>query len=267
MVLESINLIRKTLPEVEHVVLFYSDGTIYQTTFEQFEASVNIPKLGDNLSELLVHLRKLYEICNYKLEGDKKLIFDTGDIDIIILELGEETHLALFVRKVINEGELGIQSIRRYLDKITDLLDIGRIELIEKEVDKKETKLKELYKKLEELLDKQQELKKKLEPKNEYSKLLDSLEKEISDLTDLIRKSEEEEKKIEENLNGFKSKVEAEKGRINLVKKELELKEKQCNELEIQLGAKNEKSETLKKEEKEEEAEKQIKSTILSSHM
>ncbi|UCE14342.1 MAG: hypothetical protein JSV04_03990, partial [Candidatus Heimdallarchaeota archaeon] len=73
MIEKTIERIKRTLPEVEHVVMFYNDGTVFHTTFEE----VNIPKLGENISETLAYIRKMYEICNYDLESYNKLVFDT----------------------------------------------------------------------------------------------------------------------------------------------------------------------------------------------
>ena len=96
MVFKNILRIKAALPEVIHVAMFYNNGTIFQTTFEQ---EINIPKLGENLAEILNHIRKLYEISNYNFEDYKKIIFETDDISIIILKLGEDSNIALFFRK------------------------------------------------------------------------------------------------------------------------------------------------------------------------
>ena len=154
MVIKTIERIKKTLPEVEHIILFYNDGTVYQTTFEQFEESVNIPKLGENLSELLTHLRTLYSLSNYKFKGFNQLLFNTDDISVLIIKLGEDSNLALFYRTTIEKEELQLESIQRYLIRIQKLTDIGRIELIEREIKAKERYLKELHDELDEKLEK-----------------------------------------------------------------------------------------------------------------
>ena len=75
MIEDTIERIKKRLPEVEQIVMFYNDGTVFHTTFEE----INIPKLGENISETLAHMRRLYEICNYKWEEYNRLVFDTKD--------------------------------------------------------------------------------------------------------------------------------------------------------------------------------------------
>ncbi len=37
---KTMDRIRRALPEVEHIAMFFDDGTVFQTTFEQFEESV-----------------------------------------------------------------------------------------------------------------------------------------------------------------------------------------------------------------------------------
>jgi uncharacterized protein YceH (UPF0502 family) len=140
MVFKNINRIKSALPEVKHAVMFYNNGTIFQTTFEQ---TINIPKLGENLAETLNHIRSLYEVCNYKMEPYRKLIFETEDISVIILKLGEESNIALFFERE-QDKELRIHSIKRYISNIESLIDMDEKELILKEVLAKEEELKKI---------------------------------------------------------------------------------------------------------------------------
>ena len=140
MVFKNINRIKSALPEVKHAVMFYNNGTIFQTTFEQ---SINIPKLGENLSAILDHVRKLYEICNYKMEPYKKLIFETEDISVILLKLGEESNIALFFDKE-QDHELRLTAIKRYITNIESLIDMDKKELILQQILTKEEELKKL---------------------------------------------------------------------------------------------------------------------------
>ena len=55
-VLKNITRIKNALPEVLHVAMFYNNGIVFQTTLEQ---EINIPKLGENLAEVLSHIKKL----------------------------------------------------------------------------------------------------------------------------------------------------------------------------------------------------------------
>ena len=140
MVFKNIQRIKNALPEVIQVAMFYNNGTIFQTTFEQ---DINIPKLGENLAELLNHIRKIYDICNCKIDNYKKLIFETDDISIIILKLGEDSNLALFFKKEPDK-DLKLQSVRRYIHRIEDLIDMDRFELEIQELGTKEEELKNL---------------------------------------------------------------------------------------------------------------------------
>ena len=157
MVQKTMDRIRRALPEVEHLVMFYDDGTVFQTTFEQFEESVNIPKLGDDLADILSSFRKLYEICNYNFKSYNQLLFDTENVDVLVLKLGENSNIALFFRKSVAEGELQINTIQKYITKIEKLIDIGHIDLVEREIRRKERELKHLYEHMDEKLEKQKE--------------------------------------------------------------------------------------------------------------
>ena len=134
MVFKNINRIKSALPEVKHIAMFYDNGTIFQTTFEQ---DINIPKLGENLAEVLNHMRQLYEICQIKLKSYEKIIFETDNLSIMILKLGEESNIALFFKKEEDET-LKISAIRRYLAKIEDLVDMDKNEIIFQEILSKE---------------------------------------------------------------------------------------------------------------------------------
>ncbi|MFX0205325.1 MAG: hypothetical protein ACFFDT_05020 [Candidatus Hodarchaeota archaeon] len=140
MIEETIEHIKKKLPEVEHIVMFYNDGTVFHSTFEK----INIPKLGENISETLANMRRIYEICNYEWEDYIRLVFDTNEINVLILKLGENSNVALFFKKIQRKGELKIHTIRRYLAKVEDLLDIDKDELVIQEMESKEDELDEL---------------------------------------------------------------------------------------------------------------------------
>ncbi|MFW9949935.1 MAG: hypothetical protein ACFFKA_07410 [Candidatus Thorarchaeota archaeon] len=199
MVFKNLNRIKSALPEVKHVVMFYNNGTIFQTTFEQ---SINIPKLGENLAETLNHIRSLYEICNYKMEPYKKLIFETEDISVIILKLGEDSNIALFFERE-EDKELKIHSIRRYISNIESLIDMDEKELI-----------------LKELLIKEEELKKlstSLQSKKEFiirikNEILEIVPKESEanqeELIKQIKTAEQESLELEQGISNVKSEIE-----------------------------------------------------------
>ena len=159
MVFKSIAQIQKALPEVLHVAMFYNNGTIYQTTIDQ---EYNIPKLGEHIAEALNHLRKVYKICDFSLIDYTKLIFETDEISIIILKLGEDSNLALFFKKEMDIDQK-IKSIHRYIKKIEELIDVDKVQLEFQELEKIDKELKKLNADLQE---KQQEIK-KLEEKQE----------------------------------------------------------------------------------------------------
>jgi len=138
MVLKNIQRIKSALPEVFHVAMFYNTGIIFQTTFEQ---NINIPKLGENLAELLNHVRKVYELCDFKMDNYRKFIFETDDVSTIIIKLGEDSNLALFFRKE-EDKDLKLTGIRRYLNKIEDLIDTDETEILFFELATREKDLK-----------------------------------------------------------------------------------------------------------------------------
>jgi len=134
MVFKNIKRIQTALPEVLHIVMFYNNGTIFQTTFEQ---DINIPKLGENIAEILSHVQKLYEICNFDLVDYKKLIFETENISLIIIKLGENSNLGLFFKKE-EDKDLKLNAIRRYLSRIEELIDMDKAELERQALENKE---------------------------------------------------------------------------------------------------------------------------------
>jgi hypothetical protein len=203
MVFKNISRIKATLPEVMHVVMFYDNGTIFQTTFEQ---DINIPKLGENLAEVLNHMKKLYEISQIPLKSYEKVIFETNDASIMILKLGEESNIALFFKNEEDEL-LKISRIRRYLKRIEELIDMDKREILLQEILAKEENLKKLE---EKRIEKQEKLKNIREKEfkidkgvpdqnidlltNEYEKLdivINNLIEEISILkNELLKKSD-----------------------------------------------------------------------------
>ena len=134
MVFKNLSRIKTALPEVIHIVMFYNNGTIFQTTFEK---DVNIPKLGENLAELINHVKLVYDISQFKMENYKKLIFETDDTSIIILKLGEESNIALFFKRE-EDKDLKLSSIKRYIARIETLIDMSEEEIFLEEILSKE---------------------------------------------------------------------------------------------------------------------------------
>ncbi len=139
-VFKNIQRIQNALPEVKHIVMFYNNGIIFQTTFEQ---EINIPKLGENLAAILNHARKLYDVSHYNFDNYKKIIFETYDMSIIILKLGEDSNIALFFKKE-EEKELKLTAIKRYITRIEELIDMDERELILQDILAKEEEIKQL---------------------------------------------------------------------------------------------------------------------------
>jgi len=196
MVFKNINRIKSSLPEVKHVAMFYDNGTIFQSTFEQ---DINIPKLGENLAEVLYHMRKLYEICQIQLKSYEKIIFESDNISVMILKLGEESNLALFFKKEEDEA-LRLSAIRRYLAKIEDLVDMDKNEIIFKEILDKEEELKKSQEKFKFLEEKIKDLEmkgiegkdqEKISLQNEREQLKINIEKLAVDIEQLKSKIHE----------------------------------------------------------------------------
>jgi DNA repair ATPase RecN len=197
--------IKATLPEVKNVVMFYNNGTIFQTTFEQ---DINIPKLGENLAEVLNHIRRLYEICNFTFENYNKTIFETDDISIIILKLGEDSNIALFFKEE-EEKELKLTAIKRYLTRIEELIDMDEGELILQEIIAKEEEIKhfkELIQEKKENIDKLSRELKEIEQGivegkvKEITEKLADLDLEYANLNHDIEKKEIEIEQLKEKI-------------------------------------------------------------------
>ncbi len=205
MVFKNILRIKAVLPEVKHVVMFYNNGTIFQTTFEQ---EINIPKLGENLAEILNHTKKLYKICNYNFENYKKIIFETDDMSIIILKLGEDSNIALFFRKE-EEKELKLTAIKRYMTIIEELIDMDEKELILQDILLKEEEVKNLKDDLKKKMEKIMNLRNEL---NDIDKGIiegdqKKLMKELNDLQSEFNSLDHEIEKKNSEIQQFKEKI------------------------------------------------------------
>ncbi len=206
MVFKSLEGIKNALPELLHSVMFYNNGIIYQTTFEQ---NLNIPKIGENLAELVTYVQKIYDLCDFKVDEFKKIIFETDDISMILLKLGEDTNIALFFRKESNIDQK-LKSIRRYLKKIEQLIDMDQIDLKMQELEVKDKELKEYQ---ADLLMKQNELK-------EMKRKL--LEAERSDNLENYKLLSKEFNDIKESYQDLENKIEEKQKNITQIKEEIE---------------------------------------------
>jgi predicted RNase H-like nuclease (RuvC/YqgF family) len=185
--------------------MFYNNGTIFQTTFEQ---EINIPKLGENLAEVLNHIRKLYDICNYNFEHYRKIIFETEDMSIIILKLGEDSNIALFFRKE-EEKELKLTAIKRYMTRIEELIDMDERELIIQDIIEKEEEIKDLKETLNNKMEVIMNLRNELndvengiieDDQKKFVKELNDLESECSNLNREIEKKNSEIQQLREKI-------------------------------------------------------------------
>ena len=209
MVFKNIERIKNALPEVLHVVMFYNNGTVFQTTFEQ---DINIPKLGENLAELLIHIRKIYDVCNIKLDVYNKLIFETDDISIIILKLGEDSNLALFFKEE-QDQDLKLHSIKRYIHRIEHLIDMDNFELKIQELGIQEDQ----FKNMQNILSSKLEEIKNLETL--YSKEL--LEQESKNMSKEIESLKQECGKIELEIELKKKDIDILKEKIDQERKQI----------------------------------------------
>ena len=207
MVLRNIERLKDIFPDLLHVAMFYDNGTVFKTTFEQ---PLNIPQIGANLTQTLKHIETLIELGKFESSEYTKLIYEAKNLVIIILKLGEQSNLALFFRKGESEPEMA--AIKKYLHDIEKLIDTDKVEL-----DKQE--LGTLKKEINEF---ERELKVKLESL-ELNKL------EMSKLDEKMKKYEEElalkqsragledsahKKEAEKMIMDMKNEVEIEKERV-----------------------------------------------------
>ncbi|MFX0073706.1 MAG: hypothetical protein ACFFAO_21720, partial [Candidatus Hermodarchaeota archaeon] len=161
-----------------------------------------------NLAELINHLQRIYNLCNLTLKEYKKMIFETDNISIIIIKLGEESNLALFFKKE-EEHDLKLNPIRRYLTRIEELIDMDKIELEFQEIIIKEDELKNLQNNLSSKEIQINDLKNELDFKDK--ELYHLKTKNIEELqSECIKLREEiEQKKME--INKLKISIEQEK--------------------------------------------------------
>ncbi len=186
--------------------MFYNNGTIFQTTFEQ---DINVPKLGENLAELLNRVRRVYEISQFKMDNYKKIVFETDDISVIILKLGEDSNIALFFKKE-EEKDLKLSSIKRYITRIEALIDMNEEEIILQEILTKEEELKNALNLLQFKRENIQTLDEKLKNLDgiEYPEESKQIEKELYSLKADCAKLEKETSDIQEEILCLKQIIE-----------------------------------------------------------
>jgi uncharacterized protein YoxC len=164
---------RDALPDLIHVVMFYNEGTVFETTFEQ---PINIPELGSNLAEALKRTRKLFEIAQIHIESYKKFIYETDHFIVIILKLGENSNIALFFKK--GEATPDISNIRRYLFRIEDLMDTDKLDLEKHALELKKQEVNEFETQIKANLDAIEQMKREI---SDLDLEIQKFEKEITD--------------------------------------------------------------------------------------
>lgn len=122
-----LNRIKKLIPGVIQVVMFYSNGTVFHASSNQ---TINIPSIGESLAEIIEKYRHLMQLYDFEEESYKKILYETNKYIIAIIKLGEESHLALlFDNKEIQDVK--IAPIKHYLTKLEELIDMDQSELNE----------------------------------------------------------------------------------------------------------------------------------------
>jgi len=204
-VFKNIQRIKKAIPEVLHIVMYYNNGTVYQTTFD---SNMNVPKIGENLAESLAHIKIVYDLCNFAYKEYNKLIFETDEISTIILKLGEDSNIALFFKKE-DDTDLKLTAIKRYLSRIESLVDM----------DEKELLLQDILVKEEELKNIKLNLQLKQEIFSENLILIDKINRgdEVGDVETLIKNSQslqDEISKINVEIENLTNDISSSRGKI-----------------------------------------------------
>lgn len=189
MVLRDIDKLMKSIPEIENIVTFYDDGTVFQTSFDKNK--INIPKLGDDLATILTTFKNLQAKNDFK--EFVKIIYDGANVSLIIFKLGEQSNIALFFKREMTDKELQNLQIRDYIDRIQQLLDIDQQALKDKEIEKKKNELSLLEEKIATL----QYQKASSSDQEIQAKELEELDKEITLLKQDKKKIVEEIEKLE----------------------------------------------------------------------
>ncbi|MEJ2294569.1 MAG: hypothetical protein P8Y23_07335 [Candidatus Lokiarchaeota archaeon] len=203
MVFKTIARIKAALPEVIHIIMFYNNGTIFQTTFEQ---DINIPKLGESLAKFLNKARKINEICKFKPDDYKKILLEMEEETIILIKLGEESNIALIFKNE-DSREINLTPIKRYLTRIEELIDMDKNELILKQILAKEEESKTLESQLKVKREELDLLNEKII--NVYDESdRDKLRKEYNLIEQEWHKLEDEDDKIKKEINILKNEIE-----------------------------------------------------------
>lgn len=138
MISKIIESIKAEIPEILHFAVFYNNGTVFHTDFHE---PANVPEIGAQLSYIINHGQRLVDQSGFKAKNYRRMIYETAEFMIIVLPLGEDSHMALFLDSP--PAEIRIQPIQKYLEIIQDIVDVSTAELQQKEDEEKAKELEE----------------------------------------------------------------------------------------------------------------------------
>ncbi|MHA1266829.1 MAG: hypothetical protein ACTSRS_16450 [Candidatus Helarchaeota archaeon] len=241
MVLKDLERIKAALPDLIHVAMLYDDGTVFQTTFD---SSDNIPKFGEHISEILKHFSSLFEIWQIEQESYLKLIYETANLIIMLLKLGENSNLVLLFRK--GKTEPNISAIRRYLLNIEKLIDTDKYMLDKQLLEQLKVEVANLEKEHKDLLNQIEKEKGNLE---NIKIQMEEVAKEITSKENEIYYEDTVREKLEHELDTKKEEITeiAEKTEKKIVKSEIKEGRRQLNTFKKELSKKEKEIEKLKK--------------------
>lgn len=171
MILKDLERIKKQFSGLIHIASFYDDGTVFESTFEP---PLNIPKIGESLSESIKYLEKLFELCQFEKEQYQNIIYETKNVQVVVLKSGEQSNVALLFRK--GEDLPDISEIRRHLGKFEIIVDMDKLQL-------KKYTLEEQKKELAQL---QQILQSKVEEIERIKSEITNYESKFTEINEII---------------------------------------------------------------------------------
>lgn len=105
--------------------MFYTNGTVFQSTFGN---EFNIPKLGEDLAQIIQKFSNLIQLYDKEEIDYRKIIYETDKYIIVIIKLGEDSNLALLLDNRVT-GDIKIGPIRQYLSKLEEMIDMDKEEI------------------------------------------------------------------------------------------------------------------------------------------
>lgn len=96
MAFEKFSIYKEKFAHATNFMLVHQDGTVIQT---DFQPPINIPKVGDNIVDMVKHFRTFMDLCKYEGELYQKQVLETANMIVIFVRLDEVNHLGLFFKK------------------------------------------------------------------------------------------------------------------------------------------------------------------------